>query len=347
MPSDPRFERLSDLFEAALALPDADRDAWLAKACPDDAELRREAEQMLAAHTGRGVLDLALPVPPPADIEATLRAALADDYLVEREIGRGGMAMVFLARERAHGRAVVLKVLQPDVGAWCGPERFLREVQIAARLAHPHILGLIDSGSANGLLYYVMPYLGGETLRTRLDRRGALAVPEAVALLRDVADALTGAHGAGVVHRDLKPENILCVGDHAQLMDFGVAKLLIPLSGHALVTAHGAVLGTPAYMAPEQIAAAADVDGRADIYAWGLIAHEMLTGRRVEGASIEREPALGPAVPAALARLVADCVVTDPRGRVQSAERLLSRVGAIGSMLGADTSPARPLRRPR
>jgi eukaryotic-like serine/threonine-protein kinase len=347
MPSDPRFEQLSDLFETALSLPDSERSAWLAEACSDDPELRREAEQMLAAHAGRGLLDRALPDPPPADIEARLRAALADGYLVERELGRGGMAMVYLARERKHGRAVVIKVLKPDVAAWCGPERFLREVHIAARLAHPHILGLIDSGSADGLLYYVMPYLGGETLRTRLDRLGALPVPEAVALLRDVADALTGAHGAGVVHRDLKPENILCVGDRAWLMDFGVAKLLIPLSGHALVSAHGAVLGTPAYMAPEQVAAAADLDGRADIYAWGLIAHEMLAGRRAGGDASERPSAMGPGVPAALAGLVADCVVADPRGRVQSAERLLSRIGAVDPGVGTGDASVRSLRRPR
>jgi len=352
MIADPRWPRIEALFEGALSQPGARRPEWLRDACPDDAELRAEVEKMLAAHEQPGgILDMR----PPAgqhtprlsgEMVRQLTDALAERYTIERELGRGGMATVFLAHERKHARPVVLKVLKPDVAARWGAERFVREVQIAARLAHPHILGLIDSGEAGGTLYYVMPYVEGETLRHRLDRRGALPTPEAMVLLRDVADALAYAHRAGVVHRDLKPENVLCAADHAFLMDFGVAKLLTPVAGHAHLTQYGASVGTPAYMAPEQLAADPHADHRVDIYAWGLIAYEMLTGRlpdeTVRGRASGISQALArrrPEAPPPLAELVGQCLADDPSERLGEAALLLERLTSLTTPTPAAPTP--------
>src|SRR5690606_27522028 len=183
-----------------------------------------------------------------------------------------------LAHERKHERRVVLKVLDPALAAIYGLERFAREVRIAARLSHPHIVPLLDSGEAAGMLFYVMPYMEGESLRDRMVARGVLPYSEALALLRAFAEGLAHAHDAGIVHRDLKPENVLCAGEHAYLLDFGVAKLLSSGTDGNL-TRDGVTVGTPAYMAPEQRHGEADLAHRADVYAWGLLAHEMLTGR--------------------------------------------------------------------
>ncbi|MDQ2669549.1 MAG: serine/threonine protein kinase, partial [Gemmatimonadota bacterium] len=274
-PEGSRTTRLFEVFEAALDLSPDERGPWLTHECAGDAALRREVDAMLDAHERAGLLDR--PITPPGALLERLRTVLADRYEIERELGRGGMATVFVAREQKHGRTVVLKVLNPEIAAAYGAERFLREVHIAAQLAHPHILGLLDSGEAGGLLYYVMPYLAGETLRARLEREGLLDLHEALGLLTDIAEALAHAHAAGVVHRDLKPENVLCVGEHAYLMDFGIARVVLPGAGR--LTAEGASVGTPAYMAPEQLMGKAPVDARADVYAWGLIAWEMLVGR--------------------------------------------------------------------
>ena len=160
-----------------------------------------------------------------------LAAALADRYRIDRELGRGGIATVYLAHDLRHDRNVALKVLRPDLAASLGPERFLREVKIAANLTHPHILALHDSGEAGGFLYYVMPYIDGETLRTKLAREGELPVPEAAKILRDVVDALGYAHAHGVVHRDIKPENILLTGRHALVADVGIAKAVSEATG--------------------------------------------------------------------------------------------------------------------
>ena len=179
-----------------------------------------------------------------------LQAALADRYRIERELGQGGMATVYLAEDLKHHRKVAVKVLRPELAATLGPERFTREIEVAARLQHPHILGLLDSGDADGFFYYVMPYVEGETLRDRLARGGELPVPEAVRLLGEIAEALATAHRAGVVHRDIKPENVLLSGRHAMVMDFGVAKAVTEASRPAQLTSAGVALGTPAYMAP-------------------------------------------------------------------------------------------------
>ena len=208
-----------------------------------------------------------------------LAASLSGEYTVERELGSGGMAHVYLAEDVKHHRKVALKVLRPELAQNLGADRFVREIRIAANLEHPHILTLIDSGEADGLLYYVMPYIDGESLRQKLDREGALPVEEASRLLAQVADALAHAHQHGVVHRDIKPDNILISGRHAEVMDFGVAKAVAEATGGMAMTETGMALGTPSYMSPEQAAADPHVDHRADIYALGVMAYEMLTGQ--------------------------------------------------------------------
>ena len=201
-----------------------------------------------------------------------LKIALADRYRIEREIGRGGMATVYLAEDLKHHRQVAIKVLRPDLAATLGPERFLREIEVAAQLQHPHILPLHDSGEADGFLYYVMPFVEGQSLRDKLAKEGELPIGDAVRILRDVVDALTEAHAHGVVHRDIKPENILLRGRHALVTDFGVAKAVSEATGREKLTTAGVALGTPAYMAPEQAAADPHLDQRVDIYAVGAMA---------------------------------------------------------------------------
>jgi TolB-like protein/tetratricopeptide (TPR) repeat protein len=206
-----------------------------------------------------------------------LRAALASRYRVERELGHGGMATVYLARDLKHGRPVAIKVLRPEFAAVLGSERFLREIQIAARLQHPHILPLYDSGEADGTLYYIMPYVEGESLRDRLAREGPLPLADALRIAGDVAQALSHAHARDVVHRDIKPENILLEGDRAVVADFGIARAVTQAAGDRL-TQTGIAVGTPVYMSPEQAGAESQIDGRSDIYSLGCVVYEMLAG---------------------------------------------------------------------
>ncbi len=206
-----------------------------------------------------------------------LTTALGDRYRVERAIGRGGMATVYLAEDLKHERRVALKVLKPELAAVLGADRFLREIRIAANLQHPHILPLYDSGSAGELLYYVMPYVSGDSLRQRLNRQGALDLETALALTRQVADALSYAHRQGVVHRDIKPENVLFDADGTALLcDFGMARALVRASSDQLRTSK-LLLGTPEYISPER-AAGREVDHRSDIYGLGCVVYEMLAG---------------------------------------------------------------------
>ena len=196
--------------------------------------------------------------------------------MIDRELGRGGMATVYLARDEKHDRPVALKLLHPDLGSTLGAERFLREIRLTARLDHPHILPVLDSGETLGRLWYTMPYVEGETLRDRLRREPQLPVDDALAVVREVADALEYAHRHGIIHRDIKPENILLADGHARVADFGVARALQAAGGESL-TATGLAIGTPAYMSPEQ-ATSDVVDQRSDVYALGCVLHEMLAG---------------------------------------------------------------------
>ncbi len=323
----PDWDRLERLFEEGLEVPSDARESWLLAQCPDDAALRDRVQRMFRAHESPGWLDRPLARPEQrADVRARLVAALGERYAIESTLGEGGMATVFRAHERKHDRPVVLKVLHPAMTAMVGEGRFRDEVRIAAKLSHPNILALIDSGAVDGLFYYVMPYVGGESVRDWLKRDGALPMADALTLLRDVADALAHAHAAGVVHRDLKPENVLVVEGHAFLIDFGVAKLDAETRAHE--TAPGLPIGTPGYMAPEQ-AAGGVVDHRADLYAWGLLAREVLTGKREPGMPLA--PARSDA-PRSLVALIEACLAIDPSERPQSAKALVAALDAVESV---------------
>ncbi len=210
------------------------------------------------------------------DLAIRLASALGDRYTIERELGRGGVATVYLATDHKHGRKVAIKVLDPELAGSIGPERFLREIEIVSRLTHPNVLPLHDSGEADGLLYYVMPYVDGGSLRARLDREPQLPLDEAVGVVRRVAAALALAHSRGIVHRDIKPENILLPAGEAVVADFGIAHA-VDAAGERLTSA-GLAIGTPTYMSPEQASAGSRLDGRSDVYSLACVAYEMLTG---------------------------------------------------------------------
>ena len=231
-------------------------------------------------------------------VPTNLQSALADRYQVEREVGRGGMATVYLAQDVRHHRPVALKVLHADLAMSLGPERFLREIQIAARLQHPHIVPLYDSGQAGDLLYYVMPFIEGESLRQRLERDGRLPLDEAVAIARGVATALDYAHRQQIVHRDIKPENVMMHEGEPMVTDFGIAKAVSAAVSHSL-TQTGTAIGTPSYMSPEQAAGEAELDARSDVYSLATLLYEMITGV---------VPFTGPTVQAVYARLFTDPV---------------------------------------
>ncbi|MDH3291301.1 MAG: serine/threonine protein kinase [Gemmatimonadota bacterium] len=206
-----------------------------------------------------------------------LQKALASRYRVDRAVGRGGMATVYLAADQRHQRNVAIKVVRPDLAAVLGAERFLHEIRVTANLSHPHILPLYDSGVADGLLYYVMPFVVGESLRAKLNREGTIPLSEALAIAEDVADALSYGHRQGVVHRDVKPENVLLSEGHALVTDFGIAKAVSSASDEPL-TRTGVAIGTPGYMSPEQAAGGTDVNQRTDVYSLACVIYEMLAG---------------------------------------------------------------------
>ena len=211
-----------------------------------------------------------------ADLLARFASAVADRYAIERELGHGGMAWVYLAQDMKHRRPVAIKVLRPELGEAIGADRFMREIEIAAKLTHPHILPLHDSGEASGLLYYVMPFIEGESLRDRLEREVQLPLDDALNIAREVADALAYAHACGVVHRDVKPENILLKSGHAFVADFGIARA-VSVAGGDRLTETGLSLGTPAYMSPEQVEGSR-IDGRSDLYSLACVLYEALAG---------------------------------------------------------------------
>lgn len=220
------------------------------------------------------------------DLLDQIKAGLADRYTVEREIGRGGMATVYLAEELHPRRKVAIKVMSPHFGSRVLRERFLREVNLTSKLAHPHIVPLFAAGEADDLLYFVMPFIDGESLRLRMTRQGSLSLDESLGIAREVAGALHYAHGFGVIHRDVKPENILLTGGHALVADFGIARALDVAAGENLTQA-GLAVGTPSYMSPEQAGGSTSVDARTDVYSLGCVLFEMLGGSHQLGLGAE------------------------------------------------------------
>ena len=281
-----------------------------------------------------------------------LGAALSDRYRIERELGSGGMATVYLAHDLKHDRQVAIKVLRPDLAQVLGAERFLREITTTANLRHPHILPLYDSGEKGGLVYYVMPLVEGGTLRDRLDRDKQLPIDEALAIAREVADALGYAHTHGVVHRDIKPENILLDGGHAVVSDFGIARAVSALGDHRL-TGTGVALGTPTYMSPEQAAGERDVDGRSDLYSLGCVLYEMLGGRppftgpTVESVArqhlmTEAAPVtnIRPTVPPEVAGALARTLAKNPADRFNPAAQFVHALSPTASPTANSGRPA-------
>ena len=403
--------RVAAIVDAVLAYEPADRAGYLDIVCAGHDSLRARVEECLANASRPGLLDaraadFASPLLTPEDLIAervpsaldiasattqpldmpyaaaaakppvmteSLPNEFGDRYLPRRRLGRGGMATVYLATDTKHDRPVAVKVLNEELTARVGAQRFVQEIRLTARLQHPHVLALLDSGvfgSGAGALvgrpYYVMPYVEGESLRSRLEAADPLSVAEALRVLRDVADALRYAHAQGVVHRDIKPENILLSGEHAVIADFGIAKALFdsqketPPSGVAIdvapsLTKLTSLVGTPAYMAPEQADSTMRVDQRADIYAWGVVAYELLVGRHpfaesanarefvvahvsemppplrrkhrlIDATRGEKPQPLGIVasdVPSALVKLVMRCLEKDPARRPQEASELL------------------------
>ena len=326
-----QWERIKQIFASALERDPSTRSAFLDEACAEDSEMRREVESLLAAHQAsdsfleHAAVDIS---PSPA----SAHAAFADGetvgtYRILRTLGHGGMATVYLAQDLKHNRRVALKVLHPELAHALGADRFLREIEVAANLSHPHILPLFDSGKADGHLYYVMPYVEGESLRDRLQRETQLPVEEVLQIAREVADALAFAHGHGIVHRDIKPENILLADGQALVADFGIARAL------------GAGRRCPAYRDRDgrgnpclHVAGAgrrrSQIDGRSDVYSLGSVVYEMLAGE---------PPYTGPTPQAMIAKRV-----PDPVPRVRGCERR-SRRSRLRDYQGAGTT-RRPLR---
>ena len=295
------------------------------------------------------------------DVPETLRSALADRYAIERELGRGGFATVFLATDLKHQRQVALKVLHPELALALGSQRFLREIAMVAQFRHPHILPLYDSGEADGLLYYVMPFIEGESLRQRLDRQKQLPLEDALRITREVADALGYAHQLGVVHRDVKPENILFEAGHAIVADFGIARA-VSSAGGAKLTETGLAVGTPAYMSPEQAAGDPSLDVRSDIYSLACVLYEMLGGappfagptpQAVLAAQIA-DPvpslrALRPAVPPGVERALDQALAKEPAERYATAGEFVERLtrASTAEAVAAEARRERARRRRR
>ncbi len=290
----------------------------------------------------------------PSDTQGRLAAALEGRYRLERLLGQGGMATVWIAEDVRHERKVAIKVLRADLAAALGSDRFLREIRIAAQLQHPHILGLLDSGSIperdgltthdSRLLYYVMPLVDGESLRERIDRQGPVPIPLVVRWLREVADALAKAHRAGIIHRDVKPDNILIADEHALVVDFGVARAVSDAAPQSMLTGVGVTVGTPAYMAPEQVVADPTLDHRADLYSLGIVGYEMLTGhppftagspQQLLAAQVTQQPApvsMGrPDTPPGLAAIVMKLLAKEPADRYPDADALVAQVESLGT----------------
>jgi serine/threonine-protein kinase len=358
-----RHERLGQLLDRLLELPPAQRDDFLAQECGDDAALRHDLLSLLQAHEAAGdhlenlstqivtptLLAMARTTsdPFPATTIEQLQEALAHQYRIERELGGAGMSRVFVAEELRLKRRVVIKVLPPEMVPTFNAARFQREIELAAQLQHPHIVPLLTTDTANGTLYYTMPFVTGESLRNRLTREGPLPVADALRIWRDLLDALAHAHASGVIHCDIKPGNILLSGRNALVTDFGIALALETAGGHTHATTPRLTIGSPAYMAPEQVGGGRTVDHRVDLYATGAVMYETLMGHPPFTAESTREllethrtreppPLSRSDVPEKLCALVLSCLAQDPAARPQSAEALLAAL---------DTSVTRGSRR--
>jgi len=381
-----RWRQLEPLIDEAFELTEPERAAWLAKLQSQSPELAADVAALLAREAAadrHGFLDSPLDTVSPVsefkrtDLAAYLRSAFGEVYTIERELVGGGMGRVFLAHEPALERAVVIKILLPLLAAGIKAERFTREVRVAAALQHPNIVPVFTAGRVPAadfidvgrmpaeLPYYVMPYVPGESLRARLTRDGRLPLADALSVLRDVARALAFAHDRGVVHRDVKPENVLLAGDAAVVTDFGIAKAISSaaqpgdLGPHdATLSAVGSAIGTPAYMAPEQAAGDPRVDHRADLYAWGVLAYELLSGRhpfaerrtpqQLMSAHLSETPAplseAAPELSATLALLVTRCLEKEPARRPQSAREILDELMIVTTPAPDDAGPRSPAR---
>ena len=356
----PEWDTLSPLLDAVLDAPPERRAALIVELTAGDAA-RAEALRQLVAECNRGLplLDRsagerfgALAV----DDTSLLPPVVADRYRIGQELGRGGMARVYLAHDIKHGRDVAIKVLRPELSQSLGHDRFLREIDIAARLRHPNIVPLYDSGEVGGALYFVMPYEEGRSLRERLRADGPLPVADALGVLRDVARALAYAHEHGVVHRDVKSDNVMLSGGAAVVTDFGIAKAVsaaLTDGGGTELTQTGSAIGTPAYMAPEQAAGDPGTDHRADLYAFGCLAYEVFTGnppfhgltkhQTVAAHLMTIPPAVGTIrrdVPDAIAALIARCLEKEPAARPQTAREVLIALDAPATPSGAWAAPA-------
>jgi serine/threonine protein kinase len=322
-----QWERLKDVFQAALEQPALARAAWLAQHCADDPAIRREAEALLQTHETAGdFLEQPANIDPD-DLETLLPGTMVGPYKVIEEIGRGGMGVVYLAEDTRLGRQVALKALpsamamQPELR-----QRLRREARAAATISHPCVAVVYALEEVGDHLFIASEYVRGETLRTEI-ARGPMLPDRARGIAADIARALAAAHDAGVIHRDLKPENVLIKPDGGvKVVDFGIAQIEGPEATR--LTRAGAMLGTPAYMAPEQLLGAS-VDGRADIYAWGVVLSEMLVGRHpLQGHSGKRSTVSGP-----FATIISRCLQPDPTARYATAREL---VEALGTELGGE-----------
>jgi serine/threonine protein kinase len=364
-----RWQELSPLVDAVLDAPAELRSSVLTMLSADDTGLRAEIER-LVAECERAVPMLDRPVAEGFSrllvegADAATPQTLGGRYQIVREVGRGGMARVYLARDIKHSRSVAVKVIRSDLAVSLGRDRFLREIEIAAGLRHPNIVPVYDSGDADGALYFVMPFEEGPSLRLRLARDGVLPVSESLSVLRDVARALAYAHERGVVHRDVKPDNVMLSGGAAVVTDFGIAKAVsaarsdvpegaLPVGA---ITKPGAVFGTPAYMAPEQAVGDPSTDHRADIYSFGCLAYELFAGHppfhdlpthEMIAAHVAADPILlsevSAAVPDSVSHLVARCLEKKAAARPQSAQELLAALDAFQS---GPNEAARRSRRP-
>lgn len=348
-----RWHRLEALWEDARALPAPARRAFLDREVGDDPALRDEIAQLLeGAERAERLLDSLSPIVGRGAgdvlgglLLAEVMAGLDDRYEVERELGRGGSAAVFLGRDPVHDLPVAIKVLHPEIAAAVGSLRFEREIDLAKRLCHPCILPLLDSGEirtgTTGRLWYVTPLVPGGSLRHRLVSDGRLPAAAALRIASDIAEALDYAHGLGVLHRDVKPENILLGEARALLADFGIARA-VDAADQGRITGTGFTPGTPPYMSPEQAAGAADLGGTSDVFSLACVVHEMIAGSPPERVYVAAAPAtmVDPAIGAALRRVLARALDHQPENRFQSGRAFTTAFSAALESHGLESGTA-------